>query len=485
MCGVAAFSKPAGSTINARALSHALLTQIEIRGSHAAGYAWSTTDGQTGVYKDGKPGSQLTLGVMPRDAETVILHTRFATQGSPADNRNNHPVMSPSGNIAMVHNGVITNDKRLRRELGIPDNAGEVDSLVIPAVLEADGYKGFSRLGGYAALAWIDSRTPSLLQIAKLKNSPVAYTSLYDGTFVMASTESILTDALDSLGIFYGGVFTLGERRMLTVENGFIMDHMETVAMSYDAGAYSRYGAATSGTAKSSPVTGATRGFVPNKSTISSEPPVKADATPKVTTDIAKITGSEDKAPEGSCAVDVDAYMADLEEWRSKQDAADEAGPAVLSGFIWDDDNDDYYIPADEGMSRAEIRMANAAIRKYLTEAEDDGSIDTMIPPAPTGGYYAVDHDGDTKVFPNLDDLEKYLKMLGKMTRTTSDLWPGLPDDEHWVNYIQDVGAIGEGASLISFVDDMGNIDEHESPAVRHLDYLRHGAGHLTALKGA
>ena len=80
------------------------------------------SDGSTGFYKQPRPGSQLSLGELPRDARTVILHTRFATQGSTSDNRNNHPVISPEGNIALVHNGVISNDHLLRGDLGLTRN---------------------------------------------------------------------------------------------------------------------------------------------------------------------------------------------------------------------------------------------------------------------------------------------------------------------------------------------------------------------------
>lgn len=483
MCGIAAISLTPGSTINARALSHALLSQIEKRGSHASGFAFSTTEGVTGSYKSDKPGSQLPLGTMPRNASTVILHTRFATQGSPSDNRNNHPVMSPSGNIALVHNGVISNDTMLRRDLGMSADLGEVDSLVIPALLEAEGSTAFKKLRGYAAVSWIDSAAPNMLQIARLKQSPVAYAALFDGSFVMASTEEILVDALEDAGLYYGGVFSLGERRQITVEHGFIHDHFETASMSYDTSAWNRHSAATSGTAT-------TRGYVPparptttttTKTTGSEDKPVaKSNVTP-----ILSKTAEpkpEVKAEESSCSTEVAIFERTLAEreadWERMED---EVRAALVSNAMSFDDGDDL----EGGMALA---LADSVVNEDgdMTSAEFDAFVASLSDEVPnaTAGYYTLDTDGDITYFPTLDDLESCLKMLGAMTRRESDIFADAPDTEHWANYVQDIGAMTESGNRESFVEDMARIDEHESPAVRHLDIIRDGVGRILSIAG-
>lgn len=225
MCGIGGFSLAPGSKVNSRKLAHAILAELELRGNQASGFAWSTGR-ESGIFKKDVPGSKLRTFGMPRRAQNVILHTRMATHGSIRDMRNNHPVLSPEQNIALVHNGVIWNHQIVRKH--VTGELPEVDTSVIPATLEQNGLQGLEMLEGDAAIAWLDERAAGRLHVARVSHSPVVIANLLDGSFVFASTEVILERALKRLKLEYEWVMDLQEYTAITVMNGVVTD-WETV----------------------------------------------------------------------------------------------------------------------------------------------------------------------------------------------------------------------------------------------------------------
>lgn len=200
MCGIGGFSLSANSTIKPKALANALLTCLEDRGGMASGFAYQDKE-QNGYFKDAVGGSQLSLKNMPKNARQVILHTRLATHGSTKDNRNNHPVISPNRKVALVHNGVIYNHEQVR-EILVDDIEFDVDTAVIPALIEEDPtLKSLINLDGDAAIAWFDGRNKEVLHLARLEHSPLVIAQVEDGSLIFASTEDLLWRALIQLDI--------------------------------------------------------------------------------------------------------------------------------------------------------------------------------------------------------------------------------------------------------------------------------------------
>lgn len=230
MCGIAGFSLSTDSKINSRQLSNALLTAIEDRGSMASGFAFHH-DGKHGYHSSATPGSSLSLKFMPRKARTVILHTRLATHGSVTDNRNNHPVTSPDLNIALVHNGVIYNHEDVRRV--IPAKLPPVDTSVIPALIERQGIQSIDQLDGDAAIAWLDQREPHMLHLARYQHSPLTMAHLEDGSFVFASTESLLWRALIQLDLAPTWMYNANELEYFTIRNGVMLSKENLPAPKY------------------------------------------------------------------------------------------------------------------------------------------------------------------------------------------------------------------------------------------------------------
>ena len=101
------------------------LKQLEYRGYDSAGIALINGSGDIMTYKSRGKVSMLEEKIKGRDVSgcTGIAHTRWATHGEPND-VNAHPHLSMSGNIALVHNGIIENYRVLRDAL--MENGGPI-----------------------------------------------------------------------------------------------------------------------------------------------------------------------------------------------------------------------------------------------------------------------------------------------------------------------------------------------------------------------
>ncbi len=92
------------------------LRRLEYRGYDSAGIA--LLNGGMTVFKKAGKVSDLEKIVNPDHvmANIGIGHTRWATHGEPND-RNAHPHLSQSGNLAIIHNGIIENYSAIKEEL--------------------------------------------------------------------------------------------------------------------------------------------------------------------------------------------------------------------------------------------------------------------------------------------------------------------------------------------------------------------------------
>lgn len=229
MCGIAGFSLSPQSKLPVRQLMHQMLLHSEERGKVASGFGFQVA-GRTMFNKNDVPGGQLSLKSFEKAARVGIGHTRNATYGKPEDNDNNHPVLDPKSRIVLVHNGVITNHEAIRT--GMPEEVfAEVDSSVLPTLIRDYGAAGLSETDGWAAVAWLDTKTANTLHLARMTGtSPMVIIGLQDGSLLFASTFLIAHAALIDCGL--GDQITwawdMPDHTYVQVKDGSI-SHMENL----------------------------------------------------------------------------------------------------------------------------------------------------------------------------------------------------------------------------------------------------------------
>lgn len=191
-----------------------LSTVCEARGTDAAGIAYHSR-GQLHIYKRPRPAHAMHWRV-PGDAWVVMGHTRMTTQGRETRNYNNHPFLGRTreGAFALAHNGVIQNDRPLRKKLRLPKTKIETDSYVAVQLLEREGTLNFDSLRQMAEQLE-GSYTFTLLgpkqemYFIKGDNPMCLYHYPKDGVYLYASTREILSRALRYLRLPWGTALSI------------------------------------------------------------------------------------------------------------------------------------------------------------------------------------------------------------------------------------------------------------------------------------
>ena len=181
------------------------LKRLEYRGYDSAGVALLNAKNELNVYKTKGKVSDLENFAKDKDVSghIGIAHTRWATHGEPND-VNAHPHLSRSGNLALIHNGIIENYLTIKKEL---ENRGykfksSTDTEVLVNLIEdvqitqkVDLFEAtriaLNHVNGAYAIALIEKGHPDTL-IAARKGSPMVIGIGKDEFFIASDATPIV-----------------------------------------------------------------------------------------------------------------------------------------------------------------------------------------------------------------------------------------------------------------------------------------------------
>ena len=187
------------------------LKRLEYRGYDSAGVALITDQKELRVYKT--KGKVADLEAYAQDKDTSgcagIAHTRWATHGEP-NSTNAHPHISASGNLAIIHNGIIENYAVLKE--GLQRNGvtfqSSTDTEVLVQLIDYIQQKrnvdlltavrmALRQVIGAYAIAILDKNDPNKI-IAARKSSPLVV-GVGEDEFFIGSDASPLIEYTDKV----------------------------------------------------------------------------------------------------------------------------------------------------------------------------------------------------------------------------------------------------------------------------------------------
>jgi len=181
------------------------LKRLEYRGYDSAGIALYDGSRVKVTKTKGKVADlESKITVEKNNKGTIgVGHTRWATHGSPSD-LNSHPHYSNSGNLVIIHNGIIENYDSIKKELEIKGFTfkSDTDTEVLINLIEYIQQKGNYMLGkavqvalnevvGAYAIAVFDIKKPNEIVAAKL-GSPLAIGVGKDEFFISSDASPFI-----------------------------------------------------------------------------------------------------------------------------------------------------------------------------------------------------------------------------------------------------------------------------------------------------
>jgi glucosamine--fructose-6-phosphate aminotransferase (isomerizing) len=185
------------------------LARLEYRGYDSAGVALvrpgETWRARTAEGTESVKALRLECELAPTGFVSGIGHTRWATHGAP-EAANAHPHLDCSGNIAIIHNGIIENHTEIQEELEARGHlfSSHTDSEVLAHLIEEERAKGFELIEavrqsllvvrGAFAVAAMDATEPDVI-VAARRISPLIVGTAPGVTYLASDIPAILDRA--------------------------------------------------------------------------------------------------------------------------------------------------------------------------------------------------------------------------------------------------------------------------------------------------
>ena len=205
------------------------LRKLEYRGYDSAGIAVVSENGKLEIRRAAGKLRNLEESIRstPLDGLYGVGHTRWATHGRPTE-ENAHPHRDCTGEIVVVHNGIIENYLELKTQLAQEGHKfqTETDTEIIAhliekfskdASLEEAVLKAVKVMGGAYALVAVSARDPNKIVAARM--GPPIVVGLGEGEFFVASDIPALLE--HTRRVFFLGD---GEIAVATAQGVRLMD---------------------------------------------------------------------------------------------------------------------------------------------------------------------------------------------------------------------------------------------------------------------
>ena len=214
MCGIVGYV----GDKNAQDFLISGLKRLEYRGYDSAGIVTLSNDGQAALIKaKGKIANlEEKLAKNKRNDGVGVGHTRWATHGEPSE-VNAHP--HRSGEIYLVHNGIIENYKEIKKALKGHEFKSETDSEVLAALIDSfygDGkhtlanavVQALKLVKGTYGIAVISVKNPNEIVVAR-SGSPLVIGVGHGETLIASDASALVGHTKKAIYLDDGEVATI------------------------------------------------------------------------------------------------------------------------------------------------------------------------------------------------------------------------------------------------------------------------------------